>query len=392
MPRIKLNARSIAKLKAPDPSGKQVVWWDAELRGFGVLCSGATNTRSYIAQRDVRGGKTRRVTIAAVNELSLAEAYDRARPMLDAMRQGQDPKKKPATGTLQSVLDAHLAARHELRPTTAREYRYSVERYLKPWLDQPLRAITRDMIEQRHKAIGEDYGPGAANGSMRALRLLWNWQADRDDELPANPVRLAKQWFPQPRRERHVPADKLPIFYSAVLALKNPVARDYITLLLFTGLRRTEAATLTWADVDLVNKVIRVPAARTKAGRKLDLPMSDFVFDVLARRRELGDSGFVFPSVGRKSGYLAEPKVPLAEVAKATGIQISAHDLRRTFVTIAAETDISPWALKGLVNHSLGNNDVTGGYIMMNVERLREPAQRVADRLKLLCGIKGLKG
>ena len=56
------------------------------------------------------------------------------------------------------------------------------------------------------------------------------------------------------------------------------------------------------------------------------------------------------------------------------------HDLRRTYVTVAENTDISALALKALVNHSLGD-DVTAGYVQMTVDRLRDPAQRVADRL-----------
>ena len=47
---------------------------------------------------------------------------------------------------------------------------------------------------------------------------------------------------------------------------------------------------------------------------------------------------------------------------------------------------MSVLALKGLVNHGLGS-DVTAGYVQMTAERLREPAQRVADKLKALCGI-----
>jgi integrase len=72
-------------------------------------------------------------------------------------------------------------------------------------------------------------------------------------------------------------------------------------------------------------------------------------------------------------------------VAAACGIEISAHDLRRTFITIAESADISPLALKALVNHALGS-DVTSGYVQMTTERLREPAQKVADKLKELCG------
>ena len=209
---------------------------------------------------------------------------------------------------------------------------------------------------------------------------------EREPNLPPNPVtRLRRQWFPVHRRERLVRADDLPKFYRAVLTLPNPVHRDYLLLLLFTGLRRTEAATLAWADVDFGQRVIRIPATRTKAGRKLDLPMSDIVHDLLVARRGLGRDKFVFQSVG-KSGHVEEPKFPLQLVAKACGVEVSAHDLRRTFVTIAESADISPLALKALVNHALGS-DVTSGYVMMTTERLREPAQKVTDKMKELCGI-----
>jgi integrase len=41
------------------------------------------------------------------------------------------------------------------------------------------------------------------------------------------------------------------------------VARDYLLLLLFTGMRRGEAAAFRWDDVDFGLRVIRLPAART---------------------------------------------------------------------------------------------------------------------------------
>ena len=70
----------------------------------------------------------------------------------------------------------------------------------------------------------------------------------------------------------------------------------------------------------------------------------------------------------------------------ATGIEFGMHDLRRTFVTVAESTDISVYALKALVNHSLGTG-VTESYINMTPERLREPAQKVCDKLCALCGV-----
>ena len=202
-----------------------------------------------------------------------------------------------------------------------------------------------------------------------------------------HPVRrLHKQWYPVPVRVSSVKTDQLAAFHRAVTGLPNPVQRDYL-LLLFTGMRSGETAALRWDDVDFTLGVIRLPATRTKAKRKLDLPMTDIVRELLDDRRSIGRdaSGFVFPA-NSESGHIEEPKHPLKLVAKATGIVVTPHDLRRTYVTIAESTDISFLALKALINHSLGS-DVTSDYAQITVERLREPAQRVADRIKALCAV-----
>ena len=119
--------------------------------------------------------------------------------------------------------------------------------------------------------------------------------------------------------------------------------------------------------------------------------MTDVVHDMLVARRAIGNTGeHVFFAAG-KTGHIMETKYLFDRVAKASGIRISAHDLRRTYLTVAESCDISPIALRALVNHSLGK-DVTSGYIQMSVERLREPAQRVANKLKELCGVTELAG
>jgi integrase len=129
--------------------------------------------------------------------------------------------------------------------------------------------------------------------------------------------------------------------------------------------------------------VIRLSASRTKAKRKFDLPMSDFVRDLLIARRALGDAKYVFPG---KSAHITNPSKAFIEIATKTGIEISPHDLRRTFCTVAESVEISPIALKLLINHSTGN-DVTAGYVIMSSERLRAAAQRIAEEIKRSCGI-----
>jgi len=77
MPTVKLTEKAIARIKAPDPSGRQVLHWDTKLKGFGVRASGATNDKSYVVQGSV-SGKSRRITVGPCNVLTLVEA--RARP------------------------------------------------------------------------------------------------------------------------------------------------------------------------------------------------------------------------------------------------------------------------------------------------------------------------
>ena len=350
--------------------------------------SGVTNAKSYVVQQALKDGRTRRVTIGRTNVLTLEQATERGKELLAVFYTGRDPKAgRRGEATLRSALEEYLALRADLKPRSVANYRDLVQRHLAQWLDRPLRSVTRQMVEERLRAIGARTGNASANGTMRALRVLYNFSADRappDNPMPPNPVRLKKTWLPVEVRTRSVKADELPRFYAAVRALRNQVARDYILLLLFTGLRRREASALTWSEVDLDARVIRLPAARAKAGRKLDLPMSDLVFDLLSARRALGDARWVFPAPSA-SGHIEEPKFPFAQVGRATGISVSAHDMRRTFVTVAEGADISPLALKALVNHALGN-DVTEGYVQMTAERLRGPAQRVAAELKRLCG------
>lgn len=79
-----------------------------------------------------------------------------------------------------------------------------------------------------------------------------------------------------------------------------------------------------------------------------------------------------------------EPRKQMAKVIEATDIHFTVYDLRRTFITTAESLDISAYALKRLLNHTLNhkmNNDVTSGYIITDVERLRQSMQIITNFL-----------
>ena len=106
----KLTDAFVRSVRAPDPSGKQKLIWDTELRGFGPLVSRKTNQKSYVDQRMLPGGGSRRITIGAIDEIKEVE---KAGDILKALRDGKDPKamrKSAVTWTLQYALDNFIAS------------------------------------------------------------------------------------------------------------------------------------------------------------------------------------------------------------------------------------------------------------------------------------------
>ncbi|XIA62258.1 tyrosine-type recombinase/integrase [Bradyrhizobium sp. TZ2] len=391
MARIHFTERVIAKLPAPDPSGQQAYHWDSTLKGFGVVCSGSTNGKAYIVQRDI-GGRSKRLKIGAVAELPLAKARLRAAEVLDDLRQGILPTTKADLNiTLKGALESYLAST-VLRPPSIRAYRM-IERTLADWMDWPLRTISADAIEKRHKDLGDKIGGHTANASLRTLRIVWNHIADRTPDFPVCPVvrRLKGSWFEEKRRTRMVTNDQLADFYGAVTALPNQIEADCIKLLMFTGMRRTECTSLRWENIDLKGRTINLPAVVTKGNRACSLPMSDLVFDLLVARRALGKDRFVFPSSSR-SGHILDLQWAFDAIEKQTGIMVSSHDMRRSFVTTAESIGVPLSIIKGLVNHSVKGGDLTQGYIVVEPAKLRTAQQMVTDKLKELCRITGPVG
>ncbi|MDC8445748.1 MAG: tyrosine-type recombinase/integrase [Nitrosomonas sp.] len=172
---------------------------------------------------------------------------------------------------------------------------------------------------------------------------------------------------------------------------KNDVAsqnretiRDYLLLVLFTGLRREEAARMTWNNVDLKARTLKV--TDTKNHQDHTLPLSDFLFDLLQQRKNNAINEYVFQRANG-TGYISEQRKQIIKIIKESGIRFTIHDLRRTFVTIAESLDISAYAVKRLVNHKM-SSDITAGYIVTDVERLRQPMQKITDYMLKCAGYK----
>ncbi len=169
---------------------------------------------------------------------------------------------------------------------------------------------------------------------------------------------------------------------GAVLELQNVELRDYFMTVLLTGLRRTEALSLKWDDVDFKARTLTV--ADPKNRKPFTLPLSDYLIDILEARHEAAVGEYVFQS---ERGRLHNLRYAIAEVEKKSKVVFCVHDLRRTFATAADHLDVPAYAVKALLNHS-NAADVTAGYIVHDVERLRKPMQKITDYFLAAGGVR----
>lgn len=75
----------------------------------------------------------------------------------------------------------------------------------------------------------------------------------------------------------------------------------------------------------------------------------------------------------------------ISGVAEQCDYAFTLHDLRRVFLTTAEMLEVPHYALKKLANH-VSRRDVTGGYIVVNVERMRIYMTRISEHFLTVLG------
>ena len=377
---VSLSVRTIKGITPPD-SGSLLVW-DSNLSGFGVRVS-AGGTVSFIAQGRVNG-RAKRVTLGKFGIIAPDQARRKAKAALAEMAEGVDPvaKKRAIKSkglTLEAALEEYLAENSKLKDSTREDYRVRMKRYLGDWMDRRVVDITRDDVKEKHREIGER-SEAQANLSMRYFRAVINhvmdnhFDADDNPIILHNPVRaLKRQWYSVRPKDDYLQEHQFQAWLEAVRKLDNDIARDYLTFLLLTGLRRSEALGLAWENVDMKAETIIIPDPKNR--RAHILPITTAMKEILKRRLDLRVGDLVFES---PAGPFGNVDGAVKQVREECGFYFSAHGLRRTFATIANDIGLGAYTIKALMNHQ-DANDITASYIQRTATKLREPMQRITD-------------
>jgi len=388
----KLTNAFIKKIELPEKGQK--LFWDTGTKGFGVRTT--PGGKVFIVQGRVNS-RDRRVKIASCDTFSADEAKKRAKEILQDMAKGIDPneeKKKKSTQNikLEDVIQAYIKDR-SLKDSSIRDINKHLNGAFKEWKDQSIVSINRDMVLKLFRQKSEA-SPAQANQAFRVLRALLNYamatyRPGNQPIISENPVQVisdAKIWNTIQAKNRRIPLDRVGRAWVMLEGMQSDPAQtmafrsmvDAVLFCLLTGARWGECQKLLWDNVNLEAMTWRIVDPKNKI--PVTLPLSKQAKALLENTPRMDGNNFVFCSNKSKTGYIGPGRFVTDQLSKKLEIEISAHDLRRTFRSIAAELNIELWRTKLLMNHKMGNDITIQAYTEKeDLEYLRPSIQAIGD-------------
>ncbi len=268
----------------------------------------------------------------------------------------------PAHDLLGPFLDA------QLRPATQIAYRADLIAFFGTHLiteDQAQTVTVEDVERWRNDLAEAGAKPSTINRKLTSLRAFYRRCMAQGivDRSPADPALVRGYKTPTTSVGKAIATDDYMRMLELAQAQKNPLraARDYalLTVLLYTGLRRAEAANLQWGDI-LVEGAHTVALLRdTKSGHEQHVKLSGRVREALQALSDAYDGQFdyVFVSLCEKQSYGQRIRPSsisriVRQYGERIGLSITAHSLRHTCATLALEGGASVQQVQSHLRHA----------------------------------------
>ena len=392
MPKLKLTKRNIdSETHVPIVKVGRMDYFDDELKGL-VLRVGKESKVFYV-QVDVRDAvsgkfKTVREKIGSYGEYTPEQARAKAPDMIRRIRDGRVKEGKPKI--LRDMYDRYIVDK-KLSQGTLLIYKSYIPRLFESWLDLPLnlleKALSPDVVIDRFQSILEINGKGAANNSFRCLQAIINYaEIIYPQHISRNPLKVlsrAEMWVQLEGRDDCLDIKQFKPFAEALLS-RTPAHRDCYTFALLHGVRPAEAYSLKWKDVDLDKDIVAFRLETERSKRSYIVPLSKQTKVILERRKQSADdeSVYVFPAQGTRNthGHLM---LRSDELKKITGLPLTVHGLRRSFITTGERMRLRREDINRLTGHV--DSSVTGKhYAKVTPDDLRPVLQAIVNEIERL--------
>jgi integrase len=402
--RVVLTDRYLKSLK-PAPAAKRIVHWDAAKPSFGCRITDRGVISFFVMRRMQGKPQPVRVVLGRYPEISLATARKLATAALGALVSGVHPKvrareERVAAGNQQANTFAALAEQFLRRPAaakqrTASEIEKTINRHLIPrWGARVASEIKRSDVIAMLEAIDAGSGPYMAAKALALASEIYRFGITRElGGLENNPCHLIKPSDfvgKMEPRQRVLTDAEIALVWQATegeTRRRNGTeiestypAGSFVRLLLLTAVRRSEAARMTWDEVDLDNALWVIPAHRTKSGALHEVPLSGMAVNLLrSLPRFVGN--FVFSTNGGRAPIKGFGKFKdsiderIAELAPTGMADWRFHDLRRTARTNLASLGVSPFIAELVIGHQQ-----KGVHKVYDVHRYQSEKRDALDR------------
>ena len=363
------------------PVGRDTVYWDRVLSGFGVRVY-ATGSKIYVVQTRA-GGRSRRVTIGRHGVVTADQARRRAALIIARLKSGEPALAAPTLKgnglTVAELAERYLREHVKVRckPSTARRVRATLRTHLLPEFgDCPIEALEPEKVWALRNRLHDT--PAAANHAVNTLSAMLgmaeSWGLVPEGNNPCPQVARYKIRG----RERFLTQAE---FSRLGRVLSEAEARSEVSshgaaairLLMLTGCRRGEILRLRWDEVDLERRELRLRDSKT--GPRT-VPLSGPAARVLADRPRVPGTPWVIPG-GVAGRHLTTIDGPWNRVRARAGLEdVRLHDLRHSFASRALALGESLPVIGKLLGHS--EVQTTARYAHLAEDSVMESAARIA--------------
>ena len=358
----------------PPPYGDSRYLRDTKLPGFGVRIQPSGQGTFYLflpgGQKQKLGQrpfyqKPEAFELQWVRRRAaerLRETYDDRGPSRERKGRDGEQKENMKPFTIEAMVDQFT--REHLEQQSASHRSDVVGRFrdyvLPKWRKRDAREITRKDVHDLVHGIGARV---VANRVLRQLNTMFNW-AITAGLLEQNLAHRVREPAKERPRDRVLSDQELALVWHACDAIHpqpvlfgrtergpGPWGLWFRALMLMPG-RRTELASMRWADIDLTEATWTLRTNKSK--RPFVVPLCRPALDLLSALPQECDWVFTTTRAGPIRGYSYAKKLIdrwLAGRVEEIG-EWNIHDLRRSCATFLGKLEVQPHVIDALLNHA----------------------------------------
>lgn len=223
------------------------------------------------------------------------------------------------------------------------DYDWKERALREPFGERPAADITPQEID---RFLTEGCKTPATANRFRAFFSLCYRLGMENGRVTVNPARLVRMRRESNARLRYLSRAEFQKV-SEVILRDNPRQHPAFVVSVYTGMRWGEQFSLTWSQVDLKRRVIRL--TETKNGSARNVPLNSMALDALRKQQTLvphKPPDPVFPEAGDYCRFWFEPALSEAGIAGYTW-----HCNRHTFCSWLAMAGVSIKEIQTLAGH-----------------------------------------